>query len=98
MPGEWGCGRREDLVRVGQDLDDDILPHAVAMEEVLTIRDRLGRNGALVGNEAQKQYERKVGQRNIVLKARQIGVSTWIAGRFFLRTLTHPGTVTVQVA
>ncbi len=34
----------------------------------------------------------------MVLKARQMGVSTWIAGRFFLRTITRPGTLTLQVA
>jgi hypothetical protein len=27
-----------------------------------------------------------------------MGISTWIAGRFFLKTITQPGTLTVQVA
>ena len=53
---------------------------------------------ALAANPAQRMYEENAGRRNIVLKARQMGVSTWIAGRFFLHTITHPGTVTVQVA
>jgi hypothetical protein len=38
------------------------------------------------------------GQRNIVLKARQLGLTTWAATRFFLKTITRPGTLTVQVA
>jgi Terminase RNaseH-like domain len=33
-----------------------------------------------------------------VLKARQMGISTWVAARFFLSTITRPGTLTVQVA
>jgi hypothetical protein len=35
---------------------------------------------------------------NIVLKARQMGITTWIAARFFLRTITTPGTLTLLVA
>ncbi|MGA8529576.1 MAG: terminase, partial [Acidobacteriaceae bacterium] len=46
----------------------------------------------------QQQYQINRGRKNIVLKARQMGVTTWIAGQFFLKTLTHPGTVTLQVA
>ena len=38
------------------------------------------------------------GQRNIVLKARQMGLTTWAAARFFLKTITQPGTLTLQVA
>jgi hypothetical protein len=33
-----------------------------------------------------------------VLKARQMGLTTWAAARFFLRTITQPGTLTLQVA
>jgi hypothetical protein len=33
-----------------------------------------------------------------VLKARQVGLTTWVAARFFLRTITHPGTLTLEVA
>ena len=33
-----------------------------------------------------------------MLKARQMGITTWVAGRFFLRTITQPGTLTLQVA
>jgi hypothetical protein len=33
-----------------------------------------------------------------VLKARQMGLTTWAAARFFLKTITRPGTLTLQVA
>ncbi|HEY0760274.1 MAG TPA: terminase [Acidisarcina sp.] len=67
-------------------------------ETLLRIRDREGRNVPLLPNAVQSQYQRTAGRRNIVLKARQLGISTWVAGQFFLKTITRPGTMTVQVA
>jgi len=64
----------------------------------LRVRDRDGQLQPLVANAAQREFERRRGRQNIVLKARQMGMTTWIAGRFFLRTITKPGTLTVQVA
>jgi hypothetical protein len=52
----------------------------------------------LKANEAQSQYELRRGRTNIVLKARQMGCTTWVAGRFFLKTVTRRGVLTVQVA
>jgi hypothetical protein len=49
-------------------------------------------------NRAQKEYSQNCTQRNIVLKARQVGISTYIAARFFIQTITKPGTLTLQVA
>jgi hypothetical protein len=49
-------------------------------------------------NRAQQEYSKNCGQRNIVLKARQVGITTYIAARFFIQTITNPGTLTVQVA
>ncbi len=43
-------------------------------------------------------FEAKSGRHNIVLKARQMGMTTWVAGRFFLRTILYPGTTTLLVA
>src|SRR5262249_32317560 len=37
-------------------------------------------------------------KRNVVLKARQLGITTYIAARYFIQTITRPGTLTVQVA
>jgi hypothetical protein len=71
---------------------------AFLAESMLWVRDRRGTQVPLKPNRAQLEYERRRGQSNIVLKARQMGISTWIAGRFFLKTITQPGTLTVQVA
>jgi len=49
-------------------------------------------------NRAQREYARQCKKRNIVLKARQLGITTYVAARFFVQTITQPGTVTVQVA
>lgn len=65
---------------------------------LLRVRNRAGVTVPLEPNQAQREYEKRRGQKNIVLKARQMGISTWIAARFFLKTITQPGTLTVQVA
>lgn len=65
---------------------------------LLRIRDKAGRLVRLRPNKAQREYSRTCGRRNIVLKARQMGMSTWIAARFFLATITRRGTLTVLVA
>ncbi len=64
----------------------------------LRVRTREGGVGALVANPVQRKFEATRGERNIVLKARQMGLTTWVAARFFLRTITHPGTLTLEVA
>ena len=67
-------------------------------EQLLLVRTREGWTAPLKANRAQCAFERRRGERNIVLKARQIGLTTWAAARFFLKTITHPGTLTLQVA
>jgi hypothetical protein len=64
----------------------------------LTIRNKLGALIQIVPNRAQAEYDRCAGQRNIVLKARQLGITTHVAAKFFLETINKPGTLTVQVA
>ena len=49
-------------------------------------------------NRAQREYSRRCTKKNIVLKARQLGITTYVAARFFIQTITQPGTVSVQVA
>jgi hypothetical protein len=66
--------------------------------ELLRIRDRSGNESVLNANPAQKRFERDRGRQNIVVKARQMGITTWVAGRFFLKTITVRGVLTVQVA
>jgi hypothetical protein len=67
-------------------------------EALLRVRTRTGASAPLIPNRAQREFERRRGRANIVLKARQMGISTWVAGRFFLKTITQPGTLTMQVA
>ena len=64
----------------------------------LRVRDRDGGMKPLIANAAQRRFEERRGRQNIVLKARQMGITTWIAARFFLRTISRPGTLTLQVA
>jgi len=67
-------------------------------ESLLAVRTRNGNLRALEANAAQRMFEEQRAQHNIVLKARQMGISTWVSARFFLKTITVPGTMTVQVA
>jgi hypothetical protein len=103
----WFCpsgGSVEELAGLGRILDgsapnsDSPTMGAFLAEKLLWVRDRRGKQVKLTPNRAQLEYERRRGQSNIILKARQMGISTWVAGRFFLKTITQPGTLTVQVA
>lgn len=108
--GSQGAGSRygscdhERLLWLGEhldlrsrELDNETLAMWLA-RVLLRVRNKSGQIVPLVANAAQREYENKRGERNIVLKARQMGISTWLAGRFFLKTITQPGTLTVQVA
>jgi hypothetical protein len=88
----------EDLLEYGREMKDDPAKIFVIAEELLKVRDREGVEKPLIPNRVQKQFEVNRGQRNIVLKARQMGISTWVAARFFLKTITARGVMTVQVA
>jgi hypothetical protein len=94
----------EDLLHLGKCLDKPSLGDGNPKFSVhlatllLQVRDRRGERVPLRPNRTQEEYERRRGSSNIVLKARQMGISTWVAGRFFLKTITQPGTLTVQVA
>jgi hypothetical protein len=67
------------------------------IETLLRVRSKRRRLVGLKLNRAQRDYSRNCGRRNIVLKARQVGMTTYIAARFFVQTITQPGTLTVQV-
>ena len=95
---------REELERFGRILDQRPaslrgLTVGMALAEwLLLVRTREGRPAPLRANAAQRAFERQRGERNIVLKARQMGLTTWAAARFFLKTITQPGTLTLEVA
>src|ERR1700722_12005493 len=65
---------------------------------LLKIRLKEGGVKPLHLNRAQVEYSRRCGRRNIVLKARPVGITTYIAARFFIQTITRPGSLAVQVA
>lgn len=67
-------------------------------EKLLVVRSRTGKPSKLKANTVQEEFESLRGERNIVLKARQLGMTTWVAARFFLKTITQPGTLTLEVA
>ena len=90
--------RLEDLIEYGKAMDDDPLKIFDVASELLKVRDREGIERSLTANKVQKEFEQKRGRRNIVLKARQMGITTWVAARFFLKTITAKGVMTVQVA
>lgn len=95
---------RGDLVSLGEALDhrpQSLSGRTVGIalaERLLVVRTREGRPGKLKANKVQLAFEKARGQRNIVLKARQMGLTTWVAARFFLKTITQPGTLTLEVA
>jgi hypothetical protein len=88
----------EELLQLGKRLDTRPSSLRLWAGAMLRVRDRNGDMVPLRANAAQVQFEQQRGRQNIVLKARQMGMTTWIAGRFFLRTITHRGMLTLQVA
>jgi hypothetical protein len=108
IAGEWDLCLEEldaeELERFGQILDHrpvSLRGHTVGMalaEQLLQVRTREGWTAPLKANAAQRAFEERRGERNIVLKARQMGMTTWAAARFFLKTITQPGTLTLEVA
>jgi len=71
----------------------------VAMaERLLRIRNREGVEVPLIANAVQRRFEAGRARQNIVLKARQMGMTTWVAGQMFLKTITEQGVLTVLVA
>ncbi len=93
-----------ELIRYGRILD--VRPTSLHGDSVcmmlstrlLKVRTRAGSTKPLQANEVQRAFEAQRGEKNIVLKARQMGLTTWAAARFFLKTITRPGTLTLQVA
>ena len=68
------------------------------LEALLKVRSKTRGLIPLRPNRAQIEFSRNYTKRSIVLKARQLGITTYVAARFFVQTITQPGTVTVQVA
>jgi hypothetical protein len=89
------------LQQFGPCLDQKIGEQTVRDEliaKLLKIRLKKGGTKLMSLNRAQREYSRRCSKQNIVLKARQLGITTYVAARYFLQTITRPGTLTVQVA
>ena len=74
----------------------------VWVEQHLKIRTKLGEVKLMRLNPAQLRYSHecaeKKAKRNIVLKARQVGITSYMAARYFVQTIMRPGTLTMLVA
>jgi hypothetical protein len=88
----------EELLALGRAMESRPWALMNTAEDLLRVRDREGVQRPLRANAVQRAFERGYGRQNIVLKARQMGITTWVAGRFFLKTITSGGVMTVQVA
>lgn len=62
---------------------------ALLIEEFLTVIDKNGRPVPFTLNSAQRQVDAMVGDRNLVPKARQEGVSTYVLARAFIKCLLN---------
>jgi hypothetical protein len=91
----WGV---EELLALGKVMDAHPAKLMMVAEEWLKVRDREGVERPLRANAVQRAFERARERQNVVLKARQMGITTWMSGRFFLKTVTARGVLTVQVA
>ena len=95
---------RGELARIGELLDrrpSILRGKTVAMAliaKLLQVRTREGLAEPLKANTAQREFERLRDRQNIVLKARQMGITSYIAARFFVQTITRMGTLTMLVA
>jgi hypothetical protein len=71
------------------------------IEKWLKIRTKTTNRAFFKLNRAQREYSWQCTKQNtkqhIVLKARQVGITTYIAARFFVQTITQPGTLSMQV-
>jgi hypothetical protein len=109
----WNGSEEQEISKVPKDLNDLLALGRMLRAPVqqgnsnatvelanrlLRVRDREGIEQPLRANGVQAAFEANRGQHNIVLKARQMGMTTWVAGRFFLNTITACGVMTVQVA
>ncbi|HZR57147.1 MAG TPA: terminase [Terriglobales bacterium] len=83
---------------VNSGIVEDSTIQDLLIEGLLKVRNKDRKLVRLKPNRAQREFSRTCTKRNIVLKARQMGITTYVAARFFVQTITQPGTVTVQVA
>lgn len=80
-------------------MDNEKVNSASAMvERIRTTFKVTTQNGewvSLWANRAQRTFEERCGQRNIVMKSRQQGMTTWLIARSLLHCTDHPGIFSV---
>ena len=67
------------------------------IDQWLKIRTKTTNRAYFRLNRVQQEYSGRCTKQNVVLKARQVGITTYIAARFFAQTITQPGTLSMQV-
>lgn len=67
------------------------------IQDMLRIRTKTPNQTLFRLNRVQREYSRRCREQNVVLKARQLGITTYIAARFFVQTISRPGTLSLQV-
>ena len=82
-------------VATGQNVSSDVSVRDLLIEGLLRVRSKTRGLIWLKPNRAQLEFSRNHTKRSIVLKARQLGITTYVAARFFIQTITQPGTVSV---
>lgn len=98
---DWVEGLRhagDHALRVNTDLE-------YFAEQMLKIRPKAGSVAPLTFNPAQRRLHKVIEEqrartgrvRVIVLKARQLGVSTYVAARFYHKTISNPGLRTIII-
>jgi hypothetical protein len=94
----------EFLLWCGERLEHRVKGRNRSLRDLLTamllkVRARDGNLVPLRLNAAQRNFSAAPRRgRHIILKARQLGFTTYIAARFFIATITRPGTLSVLVA
>src|SRR5271166_1766589 len=87
--------------RAREDLEDGELweptERDLFIEQNLNIRTKRINESDFQLNRAQREYSRRCTNQNVVLKARQLGITTYIAARLFVQTITQRGTLSMQV-
>jgi hypothetical protein len=92
---EWLGQHLDDLRKVEAGKEPSERDHFI--ETFLKIRTKTTNETFFRLNRAQQEYSFRCGKQNVVLKARQVGITTYIAARFFVQTITQRGTMSMQV-
>lgn len=77
---------------------ESVLQDELLFLRLLTIKDKRGRLVPLIANRAQRHFYANRSGRDLILKARQLGFSTFIQGLFYKRVTTEFGKTAVTIS